>query len=55
MSKMKVTIAHNVQDILHGQEVESWEDLSSALQMMQEVSSTGFKAVLHVFHNRQNI
>lgn len=53
--KHKFTIADNVQDILHRQEVESWEDLTSTFQVMEEISATGLQAVLHVLHNGQDI
>lgn len=53
--KQKFTIADNVQDILHGQEVESREDLSSTFQVMEKISATGLQAVLHVLHNGQDI
>lgn len=53
--KQKFTIADNVQYILHRQEVESWEDLSSTFQVMEKISATGLQAVLHVLHNGQDI
>lgn len=44
-----------MQDILHRQEVEPWEDLSSTFQVMEKISATGLQAVLHVLHDGQDI
>lgn len=50
-----LTIAYNVQDILHGEEVETGEDLTSALQVVQQRFSAFFKTAMHVLQDLKNI
>ena len=50
-----LTVADDVQHILHGQEVESREDLAPPLQEVEEGLAAILQAVVHVLQNLQDV
>ena len=50
-----LTSTNDVKDVLHGEEEEAREDLTSALQMMKQSFAADFQTLIHVFQDLQNV
>ena len=50
-----LTITDDVQNIFHGQEVESWELLASSLQMAEQWLTTQLQVRIHLLQDRENV
>ena len=49
-----LTVADDVQDILHGEEVEPWEALPPALQVLEQGAAADLQVVVHLLQEWQD-